>query len=59
MQTRILRRRDVEQETRLSKATLYRMMKAGTFPKSVKLSTRAVGWLREDVEEWIASRERT
>ena len=54
----ILRRKDVERATCLSKATLYRMMNSGTFPKPVRLSERTVGWLRRDIEEWIESRER-
>ena len=55
---RILRRREVELVTRLSKASIYRQMHAGAFPKPVKLGERAVGWRAEEIEEWLASRER-
>ena len=44
--------------TQLSKATIYRMIKAGTFPRPIKIAQRAVGWRRGEVEEFLASRER-
>lgn len=42
----------------LSRPSVYRMMKAGTFPHQVKLGTAAVGWLRAEVTQWIAERAR-
>ena len=56
--TRILRRPEVERQTQLSKATIYRQMHAGTFPKPVHLGERAVGWRASEIDEWLASRER-
>jgi len=41
--------------TGLSRATVYRKMEDGTFPKSVKLSTRAIAWHKSDIEAWIES----
>ena len=38
--------------TSLSRATLYRYMEAGTFPKTVRLGPGRVAWRREDVERW-------
>ena len=59
MEPRILRRREVELVTQLSKASIYRQMHAGAFPKPVKLGERAaVGWRAEEIDEWVASRER-
>ena len=57
MERMILRRREVEQQTQLSKATLYRMISSGAFPRPIKLGERAVGWRRKDIEDWFASRE--
>ncbi|MBX9606547.1 MAG: AlpA family transcriptional regulator [Gammaproteobacteria bacterium] len=54
----ILRRRQVEQRTGLSRSTLYQYIKEGNFPKPVPLGPRAVGWLESDVCDWIASRIR-
>lgn len=54
----ILRRRQVEQRTGLSRSTLYQYMKDGFFPKPVSLGPRAVGWIESEVSDWIASRIR-
>ena len=53
---RILRRRDVEILTGLSRSTLYAMMANGKFPSPIKLGERAVGWQDKDFADWIASR---
>lgn len=58
MEARILRRRQVERLTQLSKASIYRQVKMGTFPMPLKLGPRAVAWLADEVYEWIASRPR-
>ncbi len=39
-----------------SSATLWRKVKAGTFPAPVKLSARVTAWRVEDVRDWIRSR---
>lgn len=52
----ILRRRQVEQRTGLSRSTLYQYMKDGYFPKPVPLGPRAVGWLESEVSDWITMR---
>ncbi|HMZ86674.1 MAG TPA: AlpA family phage regulatory protein [Giesbergeria sp.] len=38
-----------------SAPTLWRKVKAGTFPKPVKLSDRVTAWRVGDVRAWIAS----
>jgi len=38
-----------------SSATLWRMVKTGTFPKPVKLSTRITAWRISDVKKWLES----
>ncbi len=58
MEARILRRREVERLTRLSKASIYRQMQMGTFPMPLKLGQRAVSWRADEIHEWIASRPR-
>lgn len=37
----------------VSASTLWRRVKAGTFPKPVKLSERVTAWRAEDVRAWI------
>ena len=39
-----------------SSATLWRMVKAGTFIAPVKLSERCTAWRVEDVRAWMAAR---
>ena len=41
---------------RLSKATIYKMIKAGLFPAPKPLGARSVGWLESDIQAWIDSR---
>lgn len=53
---RLLRIREVLQLCGLSRATLYREIKLLTFPAPVKLSARSVGWLQEDVAQWLDAR---
>jgi len=38
-----------------STATLWRRVKAGTFPQPVKLSERVTAWRAEDVRQWLAA----
>lgn len=47
---------EVVQKCHLSRATIYKKAKEGTFPKPIKLSERASGWLESEVNEWILSR---
>ncbi len=42
--------------TTLGKSSIYNKVKEGDFPAPVRLSTRAVAWRCEDVEEWVSSR---
>ena len=55
-QLSILRRRQVQARTGLSRSTIYLYIKAGRFPKPVALGPRAVGWIESDVSNWIAER---
>lgn len=52
----ILRLPDVKQRTGLSRSSIYNAINAGVFPRHVSLGARAVGWLSNDIDEWIASR---
>lgn len=50
---RILRIGTVLEQTGLSRSTLYRKMEAGTFPRSLRISTRCAGWRQSAVNEWL------
>jgi len=49
----ILRRRQVEARTGLSRSTIYDRMRDGTFPRQIALGAKSVGWLEADIEAWI------
>ena len=55
--SKIIRLSKVEERTGYSKATIYRKMADGSFPKARKLGDRAVGWLEHEIDEWIDSLE--
>ena len=54
---RVLRLPAVMERTGLSKASIYRLIKADDFPAAVRLTSRAVGWPAQRIDEWIASRD--
>ena len=56
MNDRLLRRREVEGLTGLSRASIYRLMRRGRFPLPVRVSARAVRWKASDITIWIESR---
>ncbi len=55
-QLSILRRKQVQARTGLSRSTIYLYIKAGLFPKPVALGPRAVGWIESEVSDWITER---
>ena len=52
----IIRRKQVEKRTGLSRSTIYLRIQEGTFPKPVNLGARAVGWIEGEIEAWLLSR---
>lgn len=53
---RLIRRKEVQAKTGLAASSIYALMKAGKFPKCLKLSERRVAWIESDVDDWISSR---
>ncbi|MGH9436170.1 MAG: helix-turn-helix transcriptional regulator [Terriglobia bacterium] len=53
---RLMRRREVQRTTGLSRSSLYRLIAVGSFPSPILLSANAVGWLETEVSAWIAGR---
>jgi len=56
-QVRIRRKPWVTEVTGLSPSTYRRLEMAGQFPKRIKLSKSAVGWIEADVLAWVESRK--
>ncbi len=55
-QVKILRRKDVEAITGLSRSTIYNKMEDGSFPTQIQLTERSVGWIEAEVQEWLKNR---
>ena len=55
--SRLIRVKEVLHRTGLSRSSLYRRLKAGTFPEGVRLGVQSVAWREDDVQAWIAERE--
>ena len=52
----VLRCKQVEARTGLSRATIYLRIQEGTFPRPINLGARAVGWVENEIETWLKSR---
>lgn len=55
-QPTIVRASDIKAHTGYSRSHVYSLMKQGQFPQAVKLGQRAVGWLKSDLDTWLAER---
>jgi prophage regulatory protein len=54
MAERLLRLKEVVQQTGLSRSTVYLKMKEGRFPTPVHLASDViVGWPSSDIDRWI------
>lgn len=52
---RIVRIKSVLDRTGLSRATLYRKIKDGTFPRQSRISIHCAGWHESEINAWVAN----
>ena len=52
---RVIRLKTVVNLTGLSRSTVYRKIKMGTFPSQFKISDQCSGWHESDVLTWVAN----
>lgn len=61
----IIRRKQLEARTGLSRSTIYAKMRENpkrpsdfdpTFPKPISMGAKAVGWIETEVEAWLSAR---
>ena len=55
---KILKIKDLVHLTGLSRVTIWRLEQRGEFPGKIALSPNRVGWLENEVSDWITSRPR-
>lgn len=51
----ILRRKQVEARTGLSRSTIYAHMRSGSFPSCIHLGAKSVGWIESEVNQWLVA----
>ena len=52
----ILRLPAVKERTALSRSTIYLRIANNEFPAPISLGGRAVGWVEEDINNWLAEK---
>lgn len=52
---RLIRLAEVKQRVGLSRASIYKRMSDGRFPKSRSLGSRCAVWIEAEIDAWIAS----
>ena len=61
----ILRRKQLEERIGIKRSSIYDKLDPKsknydpTFPRTVSLGARSVGWYEHEVETWLASRQRS
>jgi len=50
----ILRLPKVKDRTGLSRSSIYLRISQGLFPKPISLGARAVGWVEEEIDQWLS-----
>ncbi len=53
---RIMRLTEVIQTTGLARSSIYSRMSEGSFPRPVPLGARSVGWVSEEIQDWVEAR---
>ena len=49
---KVIKLATVKELTALSAASIYRLMKKGTFPKQIKLTEHSSAWIASEIQEW-------
>jgi prophage regulatory protein len=56
IKTALIRRKEVERLTSLSRSRIYALMAAGVFPMPIRLGTMSVAWIEAEIQDWISTR---
>ena len=58
MDTEMLRAPEVMARTGLSRTTIWRKVRDGSFPAPLELSVNSVGWPASEIAAWLKARAR-
>lgn len=58
MDTKMLRAPEVMARTGLSRVTIWRRVRAGSFPAPIQLGENSIGWPESEITTWLESRPR-
>lgn len=50
---RLIKLKEVMNNTGLGRSTIYKYVAEGEFPKPVSLGARAVAWVESEVDDWV------
>jgi len=53
MSHRVIRLPAVKELTGKSRTSIYEAIALGLFPRQISIGGRAVGWLEEEIEQWL------
>lgn len=53
---RFLRLPEVQDRTGLKHTRIHKLETEGRFPKRIKISDRATGWIESEIDEWLQKR---
>ena len=52
----LIRQRDLCALLGISRSTLFRWERDGTFPRRLKLGPKRVAWRKSDIDDWLTGR---
>jgi len=58
MHNTVIKIAEVSCQTGVGRATIYREINAGNFPKQLQLSPQRVGWFQWEIDAWKSARRR-
>lgn len=56
LEMKILRLPQVMGITGMARPTIYKYIALGGFPRQISLGSRSVGWVEEEIREWLNAR---
>jgi prophage regulatory protein len=55
----LIRLREVERRTAITRSEIYARMRQGVFPRPVRIGLRAVAWVEEEIDAYVTEKINT